>query len=512
MTTPFTPKILVPPNLDIKSSTDELTIMYRWRSAKHVVAAIFAFICNGYFIYVAFLDIILQVDVDWSAAMLVLLGLAAAYYALAGWFNRTTIRVTANHLQISHGPLPYLGSIKLQTEDINQVYVAEIFTKYDRRTSGYSWELRVQLNSDSKDKTLLKGLETPLNALYIEQEIEYYLGIKDTAVPQEKHKSTDREQDVPRSWQAIAQAHNFKFIPGKSQETTIISGTYHGYTLGLSAFRKEYPRGVRHTRLVLATKSPQAAKTYPTPQQVVRQMDQISQTLGSEELSHMIGKIKGNGQKITYEQPGLETRAKRLLYLFDSFVALLDAYPYLAALGGEAIVTLNQVATDKNHKLNSLVSQWIEDIAHQTQRLQNQSSRLVCQLCLVHYTTHKAKLSRLNSVTFFGCRECFQSQDFYEVDNVVAVLDTVMGEPSQNGNTLRVNWLTHGTLFDFDSVEIIRATDENVERSVVQIGNDTDPERLGKYREMKCRVSSTCKLSDNSIRILKSVFNDIEVE
>lgn len=512
MTTPITPKILVPPNLDIKSSTDELTISYRWWSVQYIFVAIFAFICNGYFIYVAFLDFILMVDVDWSASALVLLGLVAAYYALAGFFNRTTVRVTANQLQVTHGPLPYYGSIKLQTENIKQIYVAEILTRYDRRTKDYSWQLRVQLNNGAKDKTLIRGLDTPLNALYLEQEIEHYLGIEDRTVPQEKYKSTDREQEVPRSWQAIAQAHNFEFIPGKWPETTIISGTYHGYTLGLSAFRKEYPRGVIHTRLVLAADSPQAAKTYPTPQQALRLMNQISQTLGAEELSYMTGNIKGNGQKITYEQPGVEIRAKLLIYLFDSFKALLDAYPYLAVLGGEAIVTLKQVATDKTHKLNSLVSQWIIDIARQTQHLQNQSSRLVCQLCLVQYTTHKAKLSQLNSVTFFGCRECFQSQDFYEVDNVVAVLDTLMGETSQDGNTLRVNWLIHGTLFDFDSVEIIRATDENVERFAIQLGNDPFPARAPSYKQMECIISSDCHLSENTLRILNKTFGHVKNE
>ena len=512
MSTPITPKILVPPNLDIHSSADALTITYRWWSVKHIIVAIFAFICNGYFVYLAFLDIILLVDVDWSAWALVLFGLAAAYYALAGFINRTTVRVTANDLQVTHGPLPYFGSIKLQTDDIRQIYVAEIFTKYDRRTKGYSWDLRAQLNNDAKDRTLLKGLDTPLNALYLEQEIEHYLRIDDTTVAHEKHAGTAGNEEAPRSWQTIAQAHNFKFIPGKWPETTIISGLYHGYTLGLSAFRNTYPGGVIHTRLVLASDAPQVAKTYPTPKQALRLMNQISQTLGTDELSHMIGTIKGNGQKITYEQPGVETRAKRLIYLFDSFKALLDAYPYLAELGGETIVVLKQVATDKTHKLNALVSQWLEDIAHQTQYLQNQPSRQVCQLCLTPVTTHQVNLSRLNRITFFGCRECFQSRDFYEVDHIVAILDTSMGETSQIGNTLRVNWLTHSTLFDFDSVEIIRATDEMVERFMVQLGNDTDPERAPSYKQMDCIIASDCHLSENTLRILNKTFGRVERE
>ena len=516
MTTPVIPEILVPPNLDIKSSTDVLTITYRWRAVKHIIIAVFALICNGYNLYLTVLYTMLGVDVDRSdlaaLGLLVLLGLGAAYYTLTGLLNHTIIRVTPNHLQVTHGPLPYFGNINLQTENINQIYVAEVFTKYDRRTTGYSCELRVQLNSDAKDKTLIKGLDTPLSALYLEQEIEHYLGIRDTIVPGERHKSAYPNEQAPRSWQAIAQAHNFEFIPGKRLETTIVSGTYNGHALGLSAFRKDYPRGVLHTRLVLATNSPQIAKTYPTPQNVMRLMNQINQALGSKELSHMKGKIKGNGQKITYEQPGIETRAKHLIYLFDSFGPLLDAYPHMASLGGEAIVSLKQVATDKTHRLSTLAGQWIEDIARQTQRLQNQSSQLVCQLCMVHCIAHRVELSRLNDVSFFGCRECFQSQDFYVVDHIVAVLDTLMGDASQNGNTLRVNWLNHGTLFDFDSVEIINATDENVERFAVQVGNDTFPARVTRYKQMKCMISSTCHLSENTLRILNKTFGHVKDE
>lgn len=398
MTAPVVPKILVPPNLDIKSSTNELTITYRWQSIWYIVLAIFALICNGFNLYLAFLKIVLLVPVDLGFTLLFfLLGLVAAYFALAGLFNRTTIRVTPYRLQITHGPLPYYGSINLPTEHINQLYVADVFTRYDRRTTGYHYELRVQLNNNSKDKILIKRLATPLNALYLEQEIEHYLGIKDKTVAQERNKNT--HQAAQRSWQAIAQAYNFNFIPGKRPETMMFSGTYHGYTLGLSVFRDKYPEGRLHTRLVLATDSPQTAKTYPPPRQVVRLMDQINQAAGTEHI-----RIKGNGQKIMYEEPGMATLAKQLINLFDSLGDLLDAYPYMAALGGEAIVTLKPVAADKNHHFNTLAGQWIEDIARHTHRLEDRASRLVCQLCMVHCTTHQVDLSWLNNVIFYGCR------------------------------------------------------------------------------------------------------------
>ena len=513
MPTPVIPEILLPPNLDTKSSTDELTISYRWRALIHFIVAIFALLCNGFNMYIIFLHTVLGVPATgenlMALGLCLLVGLGIAYYVLAGFINRTTIRVTPDHLQISYGPLPYFGGITVQTEDINQIYVAEIFTKSGKGPGHYSYELRARLNSGLKDKKLLKDLNTPLNALYLEQEIEHYLGIEDTTVPQEKRKTADQKEYAVRSWQALAQALNLEFVAGKHLETTSVSGTYNNHTVGLSAFRKDYPRGVLHTRLGLAANSLQA-KTYPTPQNVVLLMNQISETLEAEEPDHMKSKITGSGQEIAYEQPGIETRAKSLLYLFDSFGPLLDAYPYMASLGGEAIVALKPVATDKTHRLKSLTGQWIEDIARQTDQLQNHASQLVCQLCMVRCAAHKVELSTLNSVSFFGCRECFQSQDFYEADHIVAVLDTLMDDVSQDGNTLRINWLRHGTLFDFDSVEIIRATDEDVERFIVQVGNDTLPARAATYKNMHCTLSDTYHLSENTLRILNKTFGHVK--
>jgi hypothetical protein len=80
----------------------------------------------------------------------------------------------------------------------------------------------------------------------------------------------------------------------------------------------------------------------------------------------------------------------------------------------------------------------------------------------------------------------------------------------QNG-VLRVNWLTHRKLFDFDEVEIAQATDEDVERFAVQVGNDTDPKRKPRYQKMRCVVSSECHLSENTLRILERMFGVVAV-
>ncbi len=79
-------------------------------------------------------------------------------------------------------------------------------------------------------------------------------------------------------------------------------------------------------------------------------------------------------------------------------------------------------------------------------------------------------------------------------------------ERVQQDGTWRVNWLARRTLFDFDEIEIVRATDEDVERFVVQAGNDTDEFRQSRYREMSCKIVLDCRLSGNTLRILKNTF------
>jgi hypothetical protein len=64
-------------------------------------------------------------------------------------------------------------------------------------------------------------------------------------------------------------------------------------------------------------------------------------------------------------------------------------------------------------------------------------------------------------------------------------------------------------LFDCDWVEINQATDEDIERFAVQLGNDTDPLRRPRYREMRCLVGPECHLSENTLRILKNMFGQV---
>lgn len=149
-----------------------------------------------------------------------------------------------------------------------------------------------------------------------------------------------------------------------------------------------------------------------------------------------------------------------------------------------------------------------------TATLAGQSSKLLCPHCLVYCQARPILLAGQPDLIFYGCRSCNQSREFLEgINYVIAILDATWPEAQfRQDGTLRVNWLIRQNIFDFDQVEIVQATDEDIERFAVQMGNDTDSFRKPRYRQMTCTIGPACRLSENTVRILEKMFGRIELE
>ena len=80
------------------------------------------------------------------------------------------------------------------------------------------------------------------------------------------------------------------------------------------------------------------------------------------------------------------------------------------------------------------------------------------------------------------------------------------GEDLFQNDAVKGDWQKHGQIFDFDSVEITDATDEQIERFLIQVGNDMDNSRRRRYRKMPCVVTDKLMLSDNTLRNLQNIF------
>ncbi len=197
----------------------------------------------------------------------------------------------------------------------------------------------------------------------------------------------------------------------------------------------------------------------------------------------------------------------------NDWVDRFTARHTLITLGGKAVPALQALIEHPPDTSDRLAISVLKSIGFETTALwEEEAPTLLCPECLARCQAHRAHLPLQLDVTYYGCRICHQSREFIHCPHgVTAVLDSTWTEThdGQNG-LLRINWLAYRKLFDFDRVEIVQANDEDVERFAVQVGNDTDPFREPRYKQMPCIVKPGCELSKNTLRVLDSMFGPLE--
>lgn len=183
--------------------------------------------------------------------------------------------------------------------------------------------------------------------------------------------------------------------------------------------------------------------------------------------------------------------------------------------GSEAVPHLLTLSHQADDTLRTIAIWLLQSIGEETrERLAETEQDLFCVDCVVHYQKFKVNPSQVLPITYYGCPICRQSHSFRTwPDGVTVILDrTTSQEKFQKDTSISVNWLVEQTLFDFDQVEIIAATDEEIERFAVQVGNNTDNKRREKYQTIVCTLSPKINISDNTRRILEFTFGQIQIQ
>jgi hypothetical protein len=175
------PAVPMPAGVEVADFGDALQITYRWFSLKVVFVLIICVFWNVFMFMWHGMSITTGV---WSMSLFGLLhtavGIGLAYYTLAGLLNRTTVRVEQGLLEIHHHPLPWFGNKRLQATDIEQIYCRERI-HHGRHGVSRTYEVHAMMRDAVKEK-LLSRLNEPEQVLYIEQELERFLGIRDGPV------------------------------------------------------------------------------------------------------------------------------------------------------------------------------------------------------------------------------------------------------------------------------------------------------------------------------------------
>jgi hypothetical protein len=324
-----------------------------------------------------------------------------------------------------------------------------------------------------------------------------------------------QEEKRQAAWQRFAAQNHLTFIPGNFiTGGTQVTGKYRDHYIELNTHNEGK---VSFTRLSLY------ARHFSMEEQPTRQAeidkpsvsdinDRLTPTRPPYYLSGRIETARG-GHEIVYKERGIIKDPIQLKRLADLLSDIIQGYPAVASLGGVAVPALHEIASN-GYPLQMVAITLLEDIAEYTRsQLSYRLPNLLCPTCLTKFGPHEIHLNWWRTITYYGCRTCGQSREFIE-DNgqAVMILNQAMTTTQlrQDGIFL-VNWLAQRELFDFDEVQIIQASDEEVERFAVQVGNDTDPLREARYQQMRCIVSPRCRLSENTMRILERMFGQVEV-
>ncbi len=113
--------------------------------------------------------------------LFIIIGITLIYLALVIWINKSQIYVSKKAIEIKHQPLPWLGNKRIETSNIKQFFVKKKVGSERNGTRTVSFHVMGVTDNDKTFK-LITGLKSSNQALYIEQEIEKYLGIENETV------------------------------------------------------------------------------------------------------------------------------------------------------------------------------------------------------------------------------------------------------------------------------------------------------------------------------------------
>jgi hypothetical protein len=158
-----------------------MAITRRWLSPKFFFLIFFCLCWDGFLCFWYSMAISQRV---WIMGLFAIghaaIGLGLTYYTIAGFLNRTLIRVSPSLLDVSHGPLPWPGAKRLDSTGIAQIYCKEHISRGKNGVTT-TYQVHVATHGGAQEK-LVDSLDSSDQALYLEQEIERFLSIKDAPV------------------------------------------------------------------------------------------------------------------------------------------------------------------------------------------------------------------------------------------------------------------------------------------------------------------------------------------
>lgn len=180
-------EIFLPEEIEIDAYQDELTLFYKWRKAKGISPffVFFGLVWNGMMI-----PFVIAAIVSGSLMMLLgislhlMVGIGFLIYIFTRLMNSTYITVDDYELSIEHRPFTIPFIVKNQYYDvrnIEQLYSKKYVSHQTNGVNVHAYAVHARLVGGEEIK-IIGGFKQKNKALFIEQEIELFLGVKDEEV------------------------------------------------------------------------------------------------------------------------------------------------------------------------------------------------------------------------------------------------------------------------------------------------------------------------------------------
>ena len=175
----------LPRGFEIEFFDDYMEITRTWFNVFNFVGMlIFILAFNGLWMSSGFLEILMS-DREWLlklfALVFIILGVSSVYLSIATFFNKTQILVSRDTIEIKHRPIPWFGNKRVEINNLKQLFVKEKYWGSSNNNPKLTYNVH-GLTKEDKQFKLITGFKTSNQALYIEQEIEKYLGIENVQV------------------------------------------------------------------------------------------------------------------------------------------------------------------------------------------------------------------------------------------------------------------------------------------------------------------------------------------
>lgn len=174
--------LALPDRISLESTPYGIRLVRRWFSPVVFFLIPFCLFWDGFLIFWYVMSFSTGAPLVFNLFPLihVAVGVGLTYFTLATLINKTHIAVERGEVVITHEPLPWFGYRRIPGMMIDQIY-AKVHITQGKNGPSTDYQLWL-VNTAGKHEKLHANQLTQEQALYIEQQLEKALGIKDRAV------------------------------------------------------------------------------------------------------------------------------------------------------------------------------------------------------------------------------------------------------------------------------------------------------------------------------------------